>query len=79
MATINFSYPEIFENFKTSISTNFDYYTTKIQDLITEIANLKDNITQLRRRIIQLEDAEKINKTDIKQLKDEFNLIKINL
>lgn len=79
MATINFGYPEVFENFKTSLSTNFDYYTTKIQDLITEIANLKDNITHLRRRIIQLEDAEKINKKDIKQLKEEFDLININL
>ena len=79
MATINFTYPEIFENIKNSISTNVDYYTTKIQDIIIEIANLKDNITQLRRRIIQLEDAEKINIEDIKNLKKEFNLIKIHL
>ena len=79
MATINFTYPEIFENIKNSISTNVDYYTTKIQDIIIEIANLKDNITQLRRRIIQLEDAEKINIEDIKNLKQEFNLIKMNL
>lgn len=79
MATINFTYPEIFENIKNSISTNVDYYTTKIQDIIIEIANLKDNITQLRRRIIQLEDAEKINIEDIKNLKQEFNLIKIHL
>ena len=79
MATINFHYSNIFENISNSLYNNIDYYATKLHNIIVEISNLKENITQLRRRIINLEDSEKENKKEIKKLKDEFDLIKINL
>ena len=79
MATINFHYSDIFENISNSLYNNIDYYATKLHNIIVEISNLKDNITQLRRRIINLEDAEKEHKKEIKKLKEQFDLIKINL
>ena len=79
MATINFHYSDIFENISNSLYNNIDYYATKLHNIIVEISNLKDNITQLRRRIINLEDSEREHQKEIKKLKDEFDLIKINL
>ena len=79
MATINFHYSDIFENISNSLYNNIDYYATKLHNIIVEISNLKDNITQLRRRIINLEDAEKKHQKEIKKLKEQFDLIKINL
>lgn len=75
----NFNYSDIFENISNSLYNNIDYYSTKLHNIIVEISNLKDNITHLRKRIINLEDSEKENKKEIKKLKDEFDLIKINL
>jgi len=79
MATINFHYSDIFENISNSLYNNIDYYATKLHNIIVEISNLKDNITQLRRRIINLEDSEKEHQKEIKKLKEQFDLIKINL
>ena len=75
----NFNYPDLFENVKISICNNFDYYTTKIQEIINEISNLKENILELRRRVINLEDEEKKNKERYKKLKEDFDLININI
>ena len=79
MATINFHYSNILENISNSLYNNIDYYATKLHNIIVEISNLKENITQLRRRIINLEDSEKKHQKEIKKLKEEFDLIKINL
>lgn len=80
MATsTNFNYSDIFENISNSLYNNIDYYATKLHNIIIEISNLKENITQLRRRIINLEDSEKNHQKEIKKLKEEFDLIKINL
>ena len=79
MATINFHYPKIFERIQNNLYKNIDYYVNKLHDLIVEISNLKENIIELRRRIIKLEIEGRENKKDIITIKNNLDIISINL
>jgi len=79
MATINFHYPKIFERIQNNLYKNIDYYVNKLHDLIVEISNLKENIIELRRRIIKLEIEDRENKKDIITIKNNLDIISINL
>tara|TARA_B100001248_G_scaffold253801_1_gene231473 strand:- start:808 stop:1017 length:210 start_codon:yes stop_codon:yes gene_type:complete len=56
----------------TNILSSLDYYKTKIEEFIIEIATLKENIGSLKHRVGDLETENNILKERITALEDLF-------
>tara|TARA_B100001121_G_C18290689_1_gene435167 strand:- start:14 stop:244 length:231 start_codon:yes stop_codon:yes gene_type:complete len=73
------NYTEILKNTGNVLYYNFDYYTNHIQQFFQELSNLKETILLLRRRIIQVELEAQQNKINYERLKEQVDLISLNV
>lgn len=73
------NYTEILKNTGNVLYNNFDYYTNNIQTFIQELSNLKETILLLRRRIIQVELETQQNRINCEKLKEQVDLISLNI
>lgn len=73
------NYTEILKNTGNVLYYNFDYYTNHIQQFFQELSNLKETILLLRRRIIQVELESQQNKINYERLKEQVDLISLNV
>ena len=73
------NYTEILKNTGNVLYYNFDYYTNHIQQFFQELSNIKETILLLRRRIIQVELEAQQNKINYERLKEQVDLISLNV